>query len=369
MDEESPASLLLKIKPWLESDGPFGQVEESTVGEEEEESFSTLDLRDRVVVMLLYSRKVRVEQVEAAWKRWKNEKQDTPDALWRVVARLPDVETEAVFEEAARVYAFEPAMSILHEARSLMREHRKRFSLPQRRQLVALGILPVKVKETADGPLWIFATHDPARSSVQRLLAKVSVPAYEVRYAPAAEVQEQLEAIFPGEMSIEPKASEGTAHKKSERNMPAEEEEEDEGPPSFLDTLFEDDEADALVREQRSREREPTFVRIYEELITGVAQSRATRVRLKVDDEEQLVATFDYSDRGEHRQVELQTPPGAVLSFMRRRTRSMRRSGGGDHKVVHRWVDGSRWSFRIEALPGRSDWSAGRAEIVIEAVE
>ena len=365
MDEESPASLLLKIKPWLESDGPFGQAEESTAAEEEEESFSTLDLRDRVVVMLLYSRKVRAEQVEAAWKRWKSENQDTPDALWRVVARLPDVETEAVFEEAARVYAFEPAMSILHEARSLMREHRKRFSLRQRRQLVALGILPVKVKETADGPLWVFATHDPARSSVQRLLSKVSVPAYEVRYAPATEVQEQLKAIFPGEMSLEPKASEGTARQKPERNRPT----GDEEAPSFLDTLFENDEADTLVRERHSKEREPTFVRVYEELIAGVAQSRATRVRLRANDEEQLVATFDYDDRGAHRQVELQTPPGAVLSFMRRRTRSMRRSGEDDQKVVHRWVDGCRRSFCIEALPGRSDWSAGRAEIVIEAVE
>lgn len=381
MSEDEPGSILLKIRPWLESGGPFQPSDDEAAASVEEESFSALDLRDRVVVQLLQEEVVRVEQVKAAWNQRADE--DPPDALWRVVAHLQDVETEAVFAEAARVYAFEPATSILYRSRALLSEHRGRFSLGQRRRLVALGVLPVKVNETPDGPRWLFATHDPARPPVHALLADLEVPAYELRYAPAAAIRERLEESFPGEVALaahtadEGAADEGAAdEKEASSKAPGGEDapqtSEEGSPFALLDGLFEEaqEEAPAQPR-RRGSETARTFASIYEELLSGAARSRAARVRLEADSGDQLAATFDYEERGEQRAITLQVPPEAVLSFMRRRTRATRRSAKGkpEAKTVHRWVEGRRHSFRIGALPERRDWTAGRADIRIEVVD
>lgn len=374
MDGEQPASILLKIKPWLESGGPFQPRESAAADEEGERSFSALDMRDRVVVALLEEEVVDVDQVETAWKKWKSEKQGVPDALWRVAAQLPSVNGEAVFATAAEVYAFEPITSLLHRSRALMEEYRGHFSVEQRRQLLALNVLPVTTEETREGPCWLFASHDPARPAVYRLLAEVDVPAYDLRYAPAADVRSYLEEIFPSEARPEspeadgkPVAPEPKAASSDAESATPESPTSTDAAPSPLYALLGDGEVPK--RSARGRETARTFASIYEELIAGVARSGAWRVRLSAKGKTQLAATFDYAAPEKQRRVELEVPPAAVFSFMRRRTRSTRRSGTDAPREVHRWVEGQRHSFRIAALPGRTRWRTGRGEIVIEAVD
>jgi ketosteroid isomerase-like protein len=404
MTEEPPDSFLLRIKPLLESEGPFlhfPEVEEAAAEGDALESepsesgspggsFSALDLRDRVVVMLLFGQVVQVEQVEEAWHQWQNEAEDTPDALWRVVARRPDVDDEAAFATAARVYAFESAASILYRSRALLRAHRGRFSLRQRRHLVALGVLPVKIDETPEGPCWIFATHDPARPAVQRLLAKLDVPAYELQYGPAEAIRERLVKAFPGEAALGSRSAEDDdTDDAAAAPVRSTLEARGKGGLAALDDLLaEDAEAQtskaqtSKARRLRGRETVRTFASIYEELLAGAARSGASCVRLtsdvgeerdaeEADEGERFLAVFEYDERDEHREVALRVPPGAVLSFMRRRTRSARHGTASkdQKKRVHRWIDDRRHSFSIAPLPDRSGWEAGRAEIVIEVAK
>lgn len=368
MDDEHTASILLRIKPWLESGGPFPSAADKSSATEEEDLVSALDLRDRVVVELLQEGRVEERQVEQAWERWKSEHEDTPDALWRVVARLPEVETEAVFAQAARVYAYESATSLLPQALSFLRTHRKRFSLVQRRQFVALGVLPVTIEETSAGSTWVFATHDPDRYAVHALLSELDVSAYDLRYAPAEAVRKELRTAFPGVVVLE---------SDSLQEEPSEAETSRQKPESGSQSgaRLENNRASAVRQEdQEEPGKRPgrrgttlTFASIYEDLIAGLAQSEATRVRL-VSDEERVHAVFDYSE-GEKRRVKLEVLPEAVLSFMRRRLHSTRHTSSSQAgRRLHRWVEGSRHSFHISELPRRSAWTAGRGEILIEDV-
>jgi hypothetical protein len=83
-----------------------------------------------VVVKLLFEQVVRIEQVAAAWRHW-NDPSTNRKALWRVVARLPSVNADAVFAEAAQVYAFEPVDFNMYGARGLVRKRRGAFTHAQ----------------------------------------------------------------------------------------------------------------------------------------------------------------------------------------------------------------------------------------------
>lgn len=163
-------------------------------------SFSALELRDRVVVMLLFDQVVCIEQVGTAWRHW-NEMSDeeAPDALWRVVARLPDVDREVVYAQAARVYAFEPVAFRMYGARKLLRDHQSEFSQEEWQRMVELNVALVDIEydELGETRRWIFATHDPTRASVKRFLSTLDVAEYVLRYASEAALEEALEDVFP----------------------------------------------------------------------------------------------------------------------------------------------------------------------------
>jgi type IV pilus assembly protein PilB len=403
MKEERADAILLRIKPWLESeapsDAPSGNAASSsgafddelesaetappeTAPAEGETSFSTLDLRDRVVVMLLHDQIVRVEQVKAAWEQWEGASsagapptdRRSSDALWRVVARQPGVDAEAVYAAAARVYAFEPATAILYRSRAFLREHRARFSLRERRRLVALDVLPVKSDPTPDGPRWVFATHDPARPAVHHLLAEADVPPYELRYAPAAAVRARIEEAFPGAAALERGIDETPEGAAPERDEDAPSETESlriEGLPDLPDAVFETsppEEAESPEEPPPQDEPARPFAGLYEELLAEAARSGAKRLHLTAEGpERQLTATFDTG--GELRHTDVPTSPAAALSFMRRRARATRRTGADGGVLAYRWIEGRRRAFRITELPDRRAWIRGRAEIVVEVVE
>jgi hypothetical protein len=107
------------------------------------DTFSALDLRDRVTLMLLFDQVVQIDQVEAAWHYWRDDDVDTPDTLWRVIARLPGVDREAVYAQAARAYAFDPVDFNMYGARALLRKRRRTFTRDQWERLVHLNMAPV----------------------------------------------------------------------------------------------------------------------------------------------------------------------------------------------------------------------------------
>ncbi|HMB90768.1 MAG TPA: hypothetical protein VKP65_07970, partial [Rhodothermales bacterium] len=54
--------------------------------------FDPIDLRDRVVIKLLFEQVIQIEQVEAAWHRWKAlQREGKSEELWRVLAAESEI--------------------------------------------------------------------------------------------------------------------------------------------------------------------------------------------------------------------------------------------------------------------------------------
>ena len=165
-----------------------------------QEKFSPHDLRDRVVIMSIFYEIVKLKHVEKAWHRWAEmQRKGSTDSLWRVLLREPDVNRDAIYEVAAQIYGFEVAEINRLRALALIRAVAETFSQEQWQRMIQLLVVPIGVGEdprTGHARL-IFATHDPARPEVARLLQSFSLNSFELRYAAPSVITELFSEIFP----------------------------------------------------------------------------------------------------------------------------------------------------------------------------
>lgn len=164
------------------------------------DAFSPLLLSDRVVIMALFYEIVEEVQVARAWSSWRSQPPSRGEAepLWRVLVRDPEVNREAVFEVAAQLYGFEPATLEPATAHRLLTDLKRVFDETQWAQMASLVVLPVAVgadPRTGAARL-VFASPDPTRAEVTRLLQGLELPSFELTYAPTATLTELLAEAF-----------------------------------------------------------------------------------------------------------------------------------------------------------------------------
>ena len=168
-----------------------------------QETFSTLDLRDRVVIMAIFYEIVQVDRVERAWKRWRQlQRQGSDIALWRILARDSEIDREAIYEVAAQIYSFEEADLNRLRAQALIRELSTTFSQETWRKMFEMLVVPIAVGEDprSGHARLIFATHDPTRPEVTRLLQSLKLNSFELRYAASSKLTELFAEIFGPEV-------------------------------------------------------------------------------------------------------------------------------------------------------------------------
>ena len=164
-------------------DGPIGEI------------FDPINLRDRVVIKLLFDQVVKIEQVEAAWYRWRQKQQHgQADELWRVLAEDPGLDREAVFSEASTIYAFKKFNVPKSSVFDFIKRKGERFSNEQWEKLAQLCVLPAaSLPDEETGELqWIFITHDPLRSEINQYLRSLGFKRFEVCYASETLIREIL---------------------------------------------------------------------------------------------------------------------------------------------------------------------------------
>ncbi|HHP7239646.1 GspE/PulE family protein [Longibacter sp.] len=156
-------------------------------------------LRDRVVMRLVSDGAISVVHAREAVDLW--ERQQETEMLWRVLARHPRVDREAVFAEAASTYAFaaEPVGTgddididfVRHIVESLDGDHQDR--------MLAFRLLPVRYEADSRRGIrkLIFATHDPMKPEVFHLLQDIGIQHFELRYAAETDVATLLDELFP----------------------------------------------------------------------------------------------------------------------------------------------------------------------------
>ena len=176
---------------------------EPPVVETSQEEFSPLDLRDRVVVMAIFYEIVKLEHVEKAWRRWsKMQQKGSNDSLWNILVQEPGVNRDAIYEVAAQIYGFEIADINRLRALALIRDVSESFSQEQWQSMIQLLVIPIAVGEDprSGHARLIFATHDPTRPEVARLLQSFNLTSFDLRYAAPSVISELFNEIFPPEV-------------------------------------------------------------------------------------------------------------------------------------------------------------------------
>ncbi len=212
------------------------------------DSHSHLNIKDRVVVMLLHKQVVTSGDVERAMEE--RSKHVTKDALWRyLAAAATDSKQEAIYAEAASVYAFKdaelgPGRPDTDFAKLVM----EAFNEERRDRLFQLRVIPVEYEadSATGGAKLVFATHDPARPELHRFLQQLKLGRFELQYAPEAAITKLFGDIFPKKneylerISDDPLAVDlGTSYEATEKELIDEDALEAEISRSSLINLFE----------------------------------------------------------------------------------------------------------------------------------
>jgi len=188
------------------TEGPAAAVDASDASaataapEEDVEVFSALELRDRVVIMLLFDQIVTEEQVAEVWRLWNQAYQgDVRTPLWRLLVFVPELDRELILAEAARVYSLEEAHLAPRALVPILRELVKHIPAPLWKKMIELRLIPLAEVEQASShrKQLVFASHDPTHPEVIPLLQDLGVEAFELRYAPEHEIVEILAKAFP----------------------------------------------------------------------------------------------------------------------------------------------------------------------------
>ena len=191
-------------QPAASGDGHVGteaaDVEAAPANEEEQPpvDLSAIKTRDRVVLALLHKRLVTPQQVLEAQKEHKEGR--SKSALWRVLTDVKGVDREAVYAEAARVYAFPIAkLSEGKPGAEFVRSVMNTFDDKKRDKLLQLRVLPFECEmETQLGVVkLVFITHDPTRPEVHGLMQELKLERFELQYAPESVVRAATIEAFP----------------------------------------------------------------------------------------------------------------------------------------------------------------------------
>ncbi len=301
------------------------------------EMFDPINLRDRVVIKLLFDQVVRIEQIEEAWGKWRErELAGRDEELWRVLAEDPALDREAVFAEAANIYAFKTCPIGKSEMLTFMQKAQERFEKEHWEEFARLHVLPVAAGiDTAGGDLqWIFATHDPLRPEVNQFLRSLKLKRYEICYAPESVVRDLVhQGILSKNEYLERINQEGIAY-----DLGLSYEQEDEGV-----------DEDALVAEiNRSK-----LVNLFEAMLVEAVRRGVSDIHLFPNMRRQVELHFRIDGDLECWHVEDRIHPEAFLAVVKDNVMNVDRfeRDTAQDGFIQRKIDGTLIRFRVSILP------------------
>ncbi|MEM1115574.1 MAG: GspE/PulE family protein [Bacteroidota bacterium] len=154
--------------------------------------------RDRVVAHMLRRELVKDKHVREAFNQWRRKGEQ--DTLWRWLARHPDVDTEAVFAEASRIYAFPQArLGDGTPDPAFVKAFVEALPGAQQDQMLAFGVLPVgyEIDPKRRQRRLVLAAQDPGSPDVIGLVHAIGLEPFDLRYAPNTEIRPLLTELFP----------------------------------------------------------------------------------------------------------------------------------------------------------------------------
>ncbi len=306
--------------------------------------------RDRVVARLLERELVTKVHVREAFNQWRRKGEQ--EALWRWVAQHPKVNREAIYAEAAKIYAFQTEEV---EAETVDGDFVKRivasFPKDDRDQLLVLQLLPLRYEIEPDRGVLrlIIAAQDPTNPDALRLVHRLGLDHYELRYAPESRIAPLLRELFPKRNEFLEKMQDqkwaydlGASFEQSQKQLVDEEAIDAEINRSSLINLFEA----ALVEAVRLGASD---IHIFPDA------ERRTEFHLRIDGELQPWHTED------------KVPPEALLAVVKDRTGNVDRfeREAAQDGYIQRTVDGTLIRYRVSVLPIASANNETKAESIV----
>lgn len=306
--------------------------------------------RDRVIERLLEKGAVDRLQVDAADRDRIRGGADAP--LWRYLLRQPDIEREAVYQEAARTYAFRECSIPVHEFDpEIARTFCDSMGTQLRDRMVQLGLVPVGYEQDASGHRrrLVLVTHDPSAPAVRDLLEEIGSLRYEMQYTPEATVQAFLHEAFPRKneylerISSEPSAYDlGATHGESRSR------------------LIDEDELDAEINRSN-------LINLFEAALVEAVRVGASDIHIVPNGRRHVEIHFRVDGRLRLWHEEEKVHPEALLAVVKDRASNIDRFDRdvAQDGFIQREIDGALIRYRVSVLPIATSNNDLHAESVV----
>jgi len=304
--------------------------------------------RDRVVSRLLEKEVVALHQVYQAYQRQQDEGLKEP--LWRVLAQSDHVPQDAIYEEAARLYAFpiarlEPGKPSPEFVRSVM----DTFEEEVRERLIELRVVPFEVDLDAQtgAVKLVLVTHDPMRPEVHRLVHRLKLERFELQYAPRGVIMQALMEAYPRRNEYLERVKEEAAY--------------DLGTSYDAQTELIDE--DALEAEiNRSK-----LINLFEATLVEAVRQGASDIHIFPNNQKKVEIHFRIDGRLTRWHVEDKVHPEAFIAVIKDQSMNVDRfeRDAAQDGFIQRWIDDHLIRFRVSVLPIANALEDLRSESIV----
>ena len=293
----------------------------------------SLRTKDRVVGLLLRKQVVTMSQVYQAQKI--KERENLKDTLWRILVELSEVDKDAIYEEAARIYAFPIADVEGKLDAKFVRSVMETLSDENRDRLLNLHLVPYECEseDKSGGVKLAFITHDPMRAEVRRVLKELKLDRFDLYYAPQSAVKNIIVEAFP------------------RKNEYLERMTED---PMAFDLGMSYEEADIIDEDALEAEiSRSSLINLFEAtLVEGVRQG-ASDVHIYPNAKKKVEIHFRVDGRLTLWHTEHKVHPEALLAVIKDNAMNVDRfeRDAAQDGYIQRWIDDVLIRFRVSVLP------------------
>jgi len=303
---------------------------------------------DRVVKQLLADESVTDVLVAEATTEF--ERQEGNVALWRILADLPGVNREIVYETAARVYAFK------HETigpgrpdHDFVRLTMETLAEEHHDEMLDKLLVPFEHTidfDTGSGRI-VFVTPDPTSPDINRLIHELDLGRFELRYASEKNILRLYDELFPRKNEYLERIS---------------------GDTDAFDLGMSYDDEDSLDEDALEAEiSRSKLINLFEASLMEAVRQGVSDIHLFPNPNRQVEIHFRIDGRLKKWHTEDKVHPEAFLAVVKDNSTNVDRfeRDSAQDGFIQRDIDGALIRFRVSILPIASANQELRAESIV----
>lgn len=293
----------------------------------------SLRTKDRVVGILLKKQIVTMGQVFEAQKI--KEREATRETLWRILVGMDNVNSDAIFEEAARIYAFPVADTEGKLDAKFVRSVMETLSDENKNLLLNLHLVPFECEaEQQSGAVkLVFITHDPMRTEVRKVMKELKLDRFDLYYAPKAAVDTLIAEAFPRKNEFLDRMNDD---------------------PMAFDLGMSYEEADIIDEDALEAEiSRSSLINLFEATLVESVRLGASDVHIYPNAKKRVEIHFRVDGRLMLWHTEHKVHPEALLAVIKDNAMNVDRfeRDAAQDGYIQRWIDDVLIRFRVSVLP------------------